>query len=215
MSDNIVKYSFFGKSVWLRVLVAISFLLLLSVIKMVFLNNNLHLDLWVQELFALYKTPQLTKVVLFITGIGDYPVMITFYVFLIIWLLIKHKNKFLSLKIAFIALASVGLMHILKNIFKRTRPVSDILEPVGYSFPSGHSMNSLVFFCMLIFICQYYLKQRSWRVIVSVLFTLCFLLIGMSRVYLEVHYFTDVVAGFCVGFIWLYAGDSICGYRRG
>ena len=94
-----------------------------------------------------------------------------------------------------------------KELFARPRPYFEhplVLE-TSYSFPSGHATMSLIFYGMLAYFCV--LALRTWRARTAVIFgaSLLVLLIGFSRIYLGVHYFSDVVAGFASGGIWLSA----------
>mgnify|MGYP000564831599 CR=1 FL=1 len=76
----------------------------------------------------------------------------------------------------------------------------------GYSFPSGHSFSSLVFYGMLAYIAYAGINNKTGRT-VTIIFLIAFaLLIGISRVYLKVHFASDVVAGWCLGIIWLLLG---------
>lgn len=103
---------------------------------------------------------------------------------------------------------SVVLIMLLKSLFARPRPYFEqplLLEPY-YSFPSGHAMEAVVLYGMLAYFAM--LALRTWRTRAAVVFgtSLLVLLIGLSRMYLGVHYFSDVVAGFAAGGAWL----SIC-----
>ncbi|MVB12769.1 PAP2 superfamily protein [Caprobacter fermentans] len=98
---------------------------------------------------------------------------------------------------------SAGMNLLFKTFFHRTRP--DILVLVhagGYSFPSGHSMIGAAFYGYLIYLCVIFLK-KPWKQLFSALFMILILFIGLSRIYLGVHYASDVVGGFLAGFAWL------------
>ncbi len=100
---------------------------------------------------------------------------------------------------------SVVLILLLKALFARPRPFFEqplLLEPY-YSFPSGHAMEAVVLYGMLAYFAV--LALRSWRARAAVVFgtSLLVLLIGFSRMYLGVHYLSDVVAGFAAGGVWL------------
>jgi undecaprenyl-diphosphatase len=101
----------------------------------------------------------------------------------------------------------VALNQLLKGLFARPRPslAEPLLPESGYSFPSGHAMQSLILYELLAYFAV--LALRSWRAKTAVVFGLALLviLIGFSRLYLGVHYFSDVVAGFAAGGVWLSA----------
>jgi undecaprenyl-diphosphatase len=93
----------------------------------------------------------------------------------------------------------------LKLAFKRARPVPffDLLPPSSYSFPSGHSLTSACFFGAFAAIITARMKRRRPRILVWIVCTSMFLLIGLSRIYLGVHHTTDVIAGFAAALIWI------------
>jgi undecaprenyl-diphosphatase len=105
-----------------------------------------------------------------------------------------------------ITMIGAGLLNItLKLAFKRPRPVPffNLTAPETYSFPSGHSLTSACFFGALAAILTARVKSRRLRVIVWVVCTLMFVVIGLSRIYLGVHHTTDVIAGFAAALIWI------------
>jgi membrane-associated phospholipid phosphatase len=109
-------------------------------------------------------------------------------------------------KLFAITMIGAGLLNItLKLAFKRPRPVPffNLTAPETYSFPSGHSLSSACFFGALAAMLTTRVKSRRVRVIVWVVCTLTFVLIGFSRIYLGVHHTTDVIAGFAAALIWI------------
>jgi undecaprenyl-diphosphatase len=105
-----------------------------------------------------------------------------------------------------ITMIGAGLLNItLKLAFKRPRPVPffNLSPPETYSFPSGHSLTSAVFFGALAAILTARIKSRRVRVAIWIVSTGMFLLIGLTRIYLGVHYTTDVIAGFAAALIWI------------
>jgi undecaprenyl-diphosphatase len=103
-----------------------------------------------------------------------------------------------------------GLLNVvLKEMFQRTRPAlfPPIVAAHGFSFPSGHSMGAMLFFVSLSYV-AWFSTHATWiRVSVVVASALAVLTIGLSRVYLGVHYLSDVAAGFACGLAW--AGISL------
>jgi undecaprenyl-diphosphatase len=95
------------------------------------------------------------------------------------------------------------LNDVLKDLFQRTRPapVMGLIPAQQFSFPSGHAMVSAAFYLFLAYL-AWRLFPRLWSAAVAVGLIVLVLLIGLSRLYLGVHYFTDVVAGYVAGFIW-------------
>ena len=109
-------------------------------------------------------------------------------------------------KLFAITMIGAGLLNItLKLAFKRPRPVPffNLSAPETYSFPSGHSLTSAVFFGALAAILTARIKSKRVRLGVWIVSAAMFLLIGLSRIYLGVHYTTDVIAGFAAALIWI------------
>ena len=93
---------------------------------------------------------------------------------------------------------------VLKQIVQRPRPDGfRLIAETGYSFPSGHSMVSMAFFGLLVWMIWVYEKDRLMRNVWCVLMGLVIVMVGVSRIYLGVHYASDVLAGFCVSLVWL------------
>ena len=98
----------------------------------------------------------------------------------------------------------VALNYALKEIVQRPRPEGfRLIAETGYSFPSGHSMVAVAFYGFLIWLIIRFEEDRLQRWIWSLALFFVVIMIGISRVYLGVHYFSDVVAGYCVAAVWL------------
>ena len=98
----------------------------------------------------------------------------------------------------------VVLNTVLKAIVQRPRPDGfRLISETGYSFPSGHSMVSMAFFGLLIWMVWRYHRKDVMRIVWCVVFGLVIAMVGISRIYLGVHYASDVLAGFCVSLVWL------------
>ncbi len=119
-----------------------------------------------------------------------------------LFLLIKNKKIGLSI-ISNIVIITV-LNQLLKRILQRPRPTEfRIVEETGYSFPSGHSMVSMAFYGYLIYLIYRYIKNKyvKWTLITILSILIC--LIGISRIYLGVHYTSDVLGGFLLSISYL------------
>ncbi|MBC7535160.1 MAG: phosphatase PAP2 family protein [Ferruginibacter sp.] len=190
--------------VLLAVVFFICLWLLFLVTDMVFEDKNTSFDEQVFSLINPYINSRNTRLMQFITFFGSHFFLLPANIILAgIFLFIK-KHRWYSLKIAAVSITSTAVMFLLKGLLQRQRPLVPVISNVhGYSFPSGHSFSSLVFFGMLGYIVFRTMKNK-W--IKWLLMLCCFgaaLLVGFSRIYLKLHYTSDVIAGLCLGIIWL------------
>jgi undecaprenyl-diphosphatase len=151
-----------------------------------------------------------TSIMEFVTFFGSHYFLIPANLLLCIYFLLRKKSRY-SIKISAIALSSLLIMLGLKLLFNRHRPLIPLLEPArGLSFPSGHAFMSMCFYGLLMIII--WKEERPHPVLKWVLLFLVITLlvmIGFSRIYLRVHYFTDVLAGFSIGFFWLFLSSFV------
>ena len=139
-----------------------------------------------------------------VTFLGNNATLIVLVV-LVTAALLAVRRWTLALRVAF-ASGVGGLVVLgLKAFFHRARPLDKIIPANGYSLPSGHAFGSTVFYGMLVYL-VWRLTERAWaRALATVAGVLLIGAIGLSRVYLNVHYLTDVVAGWASGAAWLVA----------
>ncbi len=170
---------------------------------LVFIQENTQFDQAIFTAITPYETPWLTRIVVFISFLGKHTFLIPVN-FLILSYFLYRKKKRLAIRVVAIALSSLSVKLILKAIFNRPRPGNPLIEHVsGLSFPSGHAMLGVTFYGLMILILLHEAKSSWWRNMIIIFFILLILLIAFSRVYLRVHYLSDVITGLAVGFIWL------------
>lgn len=136
----------------------------------------------------------------FITKFGNPSTLIL----LMLILVCAVKDKKMKLAIPINLACSSCLNFVLKNIIQRPRPVEfRIIDESGYSFPSGHSMVSMAFYGFLIYLIFKDVKNKYMKAISIILLTTLIILIGASRIYLGVHYASDVIGGFLLAISYL------------
>jgi undecaprenyl-diphosphatase len=139
----------------------------------------------------------------FITFLASRNFIIAAALSVIGYFLLIRQHRWYSLKVPVVALGSITLNLLLKNFYNRPRPLLPLTSASGLSFPSGHAMISASFYGLLIYLTWQHVENRSLRWLLTVLLTALILLIGLTRVYLRVHYASDVLAGFMAGTLWL------------
>ena len=131
-------------------------------------------------------------------------------ILMIVWALaslVLVKNKRIAISVVSNLVLIALLNNILKLIVRRARPTGfRLIAETGYSFPSGHSMVSMAFYGYLIYLIYKNVRNKKLRWTLITCFSLLILIIGMSRIYLGVHYTSDVFAGFLfsLGYLVIY-----------
>ena len=141
-----------------------------------------------------------TPITKFITNFGG----AIFIILLTVILIAVIKNKKIGLSILTNLAIITILNQLLKRILQRPRPTEyRIIEESGYSFPSGHSMISMAFYGYLIYLIYKYVENKNVKWILISLLSILICLIGISRIYLGVHYTSDVLGGFLISISYL------------
>lgn len=190
---------------WIILLICV--IIFYAILEDIFEYEKLKLDIIIYNIIVLkLRTESLTKIMGILTNFGGAYMLIG----LAIMITIFSKNK----KTAFIIDLNLIIITIfnliLKNIIQRPRPEGyRLIAESGYSFPSGHSMISMAFYGLIIYMIWKTMKNKKLRNIVCVLITILVTLIGISRIYLGVHYASDVIGGFVVSIAYLIVYVSI------
>ena len=148
-----------------------------------------------------------------ITHIGDtLPVIVIIVIALI--LLKEYKDRLLF---GGSTLLTIGLNQILKHILQRPRPPIEerLITQGGYAYPSGHSMVALCIYGILIYFVNQKVKDKKKRIIVTILLSILILLIGISRIYVRVHWPSDVLGGCLLSFTILMGSIEFYDHIRG
>ena len=173
-------------------------------------ENRVGFDNAVFQFVQPYISDMNTQIMNSITFLGAHTFLIPANLLLIGYFLFIKKHRWYSIKVPVVSLGSLLVMMGLKNVFSRPRPDNPILREVSnFSFPSGHAMLSFTFYGLLIYLVWINVKTLWLRWILIVVLGLLILLIGSSRIYLRYHYATDVMAGFCLGLMWLVISLSV------
>ena len=172
-------------------------------------------DYKVGAFFYDLRTPMRTMIATGITRIADEEgqALITVAVTLLLTAFKKWRTGlWYGLTVLFGAL---GLNGAVKNLYHRVRPldIEHLIEQDGYAFPSGHAMGSMIVFGGIIFLAIRLLKSTVAKWAIGIVLGILILFIGLSRIYLGVHYPSDVIGGFSLGFTWLALSIALLGLR--
>ncbi|MBZ6527859.1 phosphatase PAP2 family protein [Aerococcaceae bacterium DSM 111021] len=202
MNKRYLNYSLLALIPFLIIIVIITFNM----------NTIQHIDNRVTLSIISWRTPQLSSFFSAVTILANPTSVVATVLILTIIAYVLTKRFHLPLWIILTnSIGSLGLNPLVKNIIQRSRPDEELrlVQEASYSFPSGHAFASMVAFGCVILLLLLFLKPSAFRGVLIVLSFVTILLIGFSRIFLGVHYLSDVVAGFSLGLFWLFISLSI------
>ena len=182
----------------------ISLALLFIVIRKIFYYKEYTIDNKIFDYLSLHITATNTAIMQFFSFLGSQQFLVPAWLLICVYYLFIRKNKWYFIKLATIGASNLLLMLGLKFFFNRPRPLVPLLKELpGLSFPSGHSFMSLIFYGLVIYIIYRDVSNKWLKWFAIIMLVIIIFLIGFSRVYLRVHYSSDVIAGFCFGILSL------------
>lgn len=205
------KFKAYDEKLPYIIIVVIALIIVITSINLfIELTDTLHTDMLsnlddqVTDYVISYRTPALTEFFIFMTDVGDlygYLVVLTLY-FLISRLIFKRWKYVLQTTLVLI-LASVSNM-MLKRFINRARPgIEHLVSVETLSYPSGHAMSAMAFYGFLIYLCTRFRINKFLKTGLIALLVFIILSIGTSRIYLGVHYPSDIAGGYIAGLIWV------------
>ncbi|MCA0970499.1 phosphatase PAP2 family protein [Halobacillus litoralis] len=185
--------------------VFVAFYLFLSLAEEVWENEKFQIDETVNQFIASFNTPGLTNTMGYITETGSVmwltiaTVLVAAYLFFL-----SDKSNWVVLFLAINMLGISGLTKGLKLLFERQRPsVIEEFDGTGYSFPSGHSTGAVTFYGFMIYLVVVSRLSKGWKWAINSFLAVWALLVALSRVFIGVHFITDIMAGIAIGLSWL------------
>lgn len=181
----------------------IIFTLLFLLFLIMFLTNNISgIDDFFYNLVIKLRSDQTTNFMKFITFLASTKFIISIVIGLLIFYFINKKKIFLGINI--LIMGEVLLNNIIKVIVGRERPsLEHLVTETSYSFPSGHTMVAVVLYGYIIYLIYKSKINKYIKIILITLLILLIILIMLSRIYLGVHFFSDVFAGLCLSLVYL------------
>ena len=186
---------------WKWIILVVCIIVFILIAKNVFNNEIMSADVKGYDFISKYLiSDYATPIVKFITNFGG----ATFLIAISISLCVAIKNKKICIAVVANLIIISILNFLLKGILQRPRPIEyRIIDESGYSFPSGHSAVSMAFYGFIIYLIYRYIKNKyiKWTLIIALMILI--IAIGISRIYLGVHYTSDVIGGFLVAISYL------------
>lgn len=190
------KRAFMNKK---RALPAIAgFVLFVTISYFVITQDTLVFDTVIREYIYGLRSEGLTFFFTMVTYLGNWN---TLTLICCLFLLVPSVRMSFGIPLSAAAILASLIQKALKVSFHRARPdlTLHLINQGGYSFPSGHSFSVLIFYGMIIFLCRQNIKDRKAVNLITFLLSCLIILIGFSRIYLGVHYPTDVLGGWSLG----------------
>lgn len=165
-------------------------------------TNSLTLfDDKIYQFIISFQNDTLTNIMKVITSFANPLTIVSLCLASLLSLIWKYKA---SIYLIIITIISTVFNFLTKNIVLRTRPDHlRLIEETGYSFPSGHAMGSITFYGFIIFLLSKSKINKYLKIFLSIIIGLTIFLIGISRIYVGVHYPSDIIGGFLLGYIIL------------
>ncbi len=193
----------FKRRIIIQWLLAAALLLSLLVVWLVFFSERNDIDKKIFSWIDPHMSATRTNLMKAVSFLGNHKFLIPANLLLIAIFLIS-KNKWEAIQVVVVSVSSLLLMSLLKNSFRRSRPENPLVEGItNFSFPSGHAFMSAAFYGLLIWWAATYIKNRWPRRLAIIFLMILIVIISFSRIYLRVHYASDVVVGLCIGFVCL------------
>lgn len=166
------------------------------------ITNNLTLfDDKIYQFIISFQNDTLTTIMKVITSLANPLTIVSLCLISLLSLIWKYKA---SIYLIIVTIITTLFNFLTKNIVLRTRPDHlRLIEETGYSFPSGHAMGSIAFYGFIIFLLSKSKINKNLKIFLSVIIGLTIFLIGISRIYIGVHYPSDIIGGFLLGYIIL------------
>lgn len=189
---------------------SISLIIFLILSILVLTKKDIYLDSFVYNIISKFISNDLTDVFKILTHLGGSVVVLSITIFTFIF----FKNKKYSLYMAINLISITIFQLLLKNIFTRVRPVDiNLIEESGYSFPSGHSLTAFTFYGFIIYLIFISNINKRRKTIFITMFSIFIFIVGLSRIYLGVHFFSDVVGAFTFSLSYLIIYTHIIGKK--
>jgi undecaprenyl-diphosphatase len=186
-----------------RIALLVLSLSLICFLLIAFLRSSFSaVDSSVNSWAASIQSTSFTQIAKIIHYLFDTTALSAITLLIAVYLLYKRYRKY-SLLLVGSMLGDLVIVEILKRSFHSSRPLNGIMQETGFSFPSGHATAAVVLAGLLTYLVWQNFKSRNVKILSGVLFILISLVVGFSRIYLNVHWLSDVLGAYSLGVFWL------------
>ncbi|WP_194852409.1 phosphatase PAP2 family protein [Nonlabens antarcticus] len=205
------KYSKYDNKLPYLITSAVAFLIVAGATKLfIELTENLKSDLLarldrnITNYVASYRTPALDTYFVTVTNIGDALGYLVVFISCTVIFYLVFKNWKYVVQLALVLLLTLCSNLLLKKVINRARPSIEHLVAVEtLSYPSGHAMTAMAFYGFLIYLISTFKLNLFIKTGIIIILSILIISIGISRIYLGVHFPSDIAAGFIAGFVWV------------
>jgi undecaprenyl-diphosphatase len=167
-------------------------------------DHIIQFDHTVISIIQSFETPAFTTIMKFFTFIGATKIVWLLFIVVSLFLYVKLQHRTELLLYSAVVLGTPILNRLLKLSFQRARPeLHRLIEIGGYSFPSGHAMNAFSAYAILAFLLWRHIPTKIGRTLLILFSIVMIASIGVSRIYLGVHYPSDIIAGYMASGFWM------------
>ena len=199
-SDIMKKIKEFINKYLIWIILILCLFLFLYIIKLINADSISTFDNFIYNHVKKLINPNTTKFFKIVTELGNYTVMVPIIIIFYLFNKDKSFNRYFTINLISVFASN----FIVKSIIRRDRPIDiNLIIENGFSFPSGHSMVSFAFYGFLIYYLYHTDLKKPLKYSLMIFLSFIILLIGLSRIYLGVHYASDVIGGFLLAFIYL------------
>lgn len=165
-------------------------------------GDTRHFDGAVRSWVHQFASPAMTRAMTIISSLGSRILILELIVAFIVFARLRWRRA--AIWLAVTMAGALFLEFTLKYVYHRPRPTVFFGDlPHSYSFPSGHALTSLCFYAVMAGLLSARIKSLPWRIALWIVAVLLIIAIGLSRIYLGVHYPSDVVAGYLAATVWV------------
>lgn len=187
----------------LIIIAIVSLLSFILILQNIYIDGKLTgLDNQINHSVQKTQSPSLIFISKAISAIFE-PIIFVILLLIVSVYLFRKKRKKEAYALTWLAILSFSVSQLIKVLVHRPRPINALITENTFSFPSGHAVMAVIFFGTMIYLFEHHIKNKKTKQILTFLTAILVLLISFSRIILNVHWLSDILASFSLGFLIL------------